>query len=65
MSLGNTAGTCIYKEEEELQPGATFDKAKSAQGAVPRVASPGNVNETIHVSQVVTQQAYERQWLIN
>lgn len=58
MSLGNTAGTCICKEEEELQPGATFDKAKSTQGAVPRIASPSNVDETICVSQAVTQQAY-------
>lgn len=58
MSLGNTAGTCICKEEEELQPGATFDKAKSAQGPAHRAARPGNVTETICVSQVVTQQAY-------
>ena len=58
MSLGNTAGTCICKEEEELQPGATFDKAKSAQGTVHHTASPSNVNETICVSQAVTQQAY-------
>lgn len=58
MSLGNTAGTCICTEEEELQPGATFDKAKSVQGTSCRIANPSNVNETICVSQGVTQQAY-------
>lgn len=58
MSPGNAAGTCICKEEEELQPGATFDKAKSTQRAVHRIACPSNVNETICVSQAVTQQPY-------
>lgn len=50
MSLGNPAGTCICKAEGELRPGATFDKAGSAKGAVNPVASHSNVNETICVS---------------
>lgn len=56
MSLGNTARICICKEEE-LQPGATFDKAKFTQGTMRGIASPSNVNETICGRQVVTQQA--------
>lgn len=58
MSLGNPAGTCICKAEEELQPGATFDKAGSAKGAGHPVASHSDVNETICVSQVMAQKAH-------
>lgn len=64
MSLGNTARTRV-REGEELQPGATFDKAKFSQGTARGAAGPGNGHEPIYISQAVTQEAYSKQWLIN
>lgn len=49
MSLGNTAGTRVC-EGEELQPGATFDKAKFSQGTARGAAGPGNGQEAICIS---------------
>lgn len=49
MSLGNTAGTRVC-EGEELQPGATFDKATFSQGTARDAACPGNGHKPICIS---------------